>query len=221
MIVPSMTKEDLFREDSYDSEWVRGMTMNQVKKHQKKLGKLKTNSCTVLSVTNYKSPRKNDLVVVWYGVKYPDVGTAISCIIYYKYWTPRGFQYVEVVHNKYSREIIVFTSHAIDRLKERSNIAFNEYIVQDVNDTVSPNFYMSDYEYNGKTSKALLFKDTGMFILEEGDWGLYAVTYINKEQQGETQNELNTNRDNTEDKFNLCFMYDLKKSLSKRVRHEV
>lgn len=195
MIVSTMTESEVLKELRADVEWVDGRGYNLVKKYQHRIGKVK-DSIKVIAVTEYTTPRNNQVVVVWYAVKYPVVGHTFSSVVYFKYTSTNGrYQYLQLISNKrYGDKVVVYTSHAIDRLEERSGVTFREYIVQDIEGKHNANSFVSNYEYEGKTTKAMLFCDKGMFLCEDGKWGVNLVTYIDKTLQGDNQTQLYVQR---------------------------
>lgn len=188
MIVPSMTKQELIRELSQDVDWVYDRAYGIREKYRKTINKVTDRK--VLGFVKYTTPKKNQVLVAWSVYK---VGKDIvlSPVVFFCCPTSRGFQYINLASSPTSgvKLPVIYTSHAIDRLRERSNLTLQD-VVTISEQTSYGRCFIRDYEYEGRQAKALVVDGYGMFILVEQEWGLYAVTYIDKDQQGDVQNQI-------------------------------
>lgn len=188
MIVASMTKEELLKEITLDKQWVEDRAHGIVMKYRKKTKNFRGRK--VLGVTNYTTPRNNDVTAVWCANCFEKGVVSYSCSTYFRFMSPRGYQYITIIGNASTlSNPLIFTSHSIDRLMERCGMTFKDYIIEcELSDY--GNLYFNDYEYKGKVTKAMVVPNRGMFITVDGDWGWTTVTFIDKDLQGKVQNDV-------------------------------
>ena len=213
MIVPSMTKDELVKELSLDKDWVDGRVYGIDQKYKKKIMKVRGHE--VLAVTNYTTPRNNFVTVVWRATYVDRRTTILTAVPYFRYMTVRGYQYIMLMcHGKHSYTPLIYTSHCIDRMKERIGMDFRQYIIQSEAQD-NGGMFMDDYVYNGKQTKGLVFPNYGMFILDEATWGYAAVTFISKEQQGDVQNEITSEYERQRHMYNLRYENNIREQIRK------
>ena len=203
MIVQSMAKQELLRELNQDVDWVYERSYGIREKYRKVIKKVTDRK--ILGTVKYTTPKKNKVQVTWVVYRM-NKDIVLSPVILFCCPTPRGYQYINLISNTNgSVQIpIIYTSHAIDRLKERSSLTLLDVI--SIGERASyGRCYIRDYVYEDKQAKALVVDGYGMFILVEQEWGLYAVTYIDKDHQGEVQNQISDDYASTLWKSNQGF----------------
>ena len=190
-----MTKQELLHELNQDTDWVRERAYGISIKYEKVIKKVTDRK--ILGFVNYTTPKHNKVLVAW-TTYYISGSHIIAPVTFFCCPTNRGYQYINLVADtRGTIQIpIIYTSHAMDRLKERSNLTIQDVIRIGEKQSYGRCF-LRDYEYEGRQSKALVLEGHGMFIMVEQEWGLYAVTYIDKDRQGEVQNQISDDYDKT------------------------
>ncbi len=208
MIVSTMTKADVVRELNEENDWVNMRSYGIREKYKKKIRSCRGN--IVLSTVTYTSPRNNNLFVIWKCHRINREVVCVQPLFFIRYMTSRGYQYIGLITNKkYGDVPLIFTSHCVDRVKERSGMEFKDLMIyKETTDWTST--YIDDYEYEGRKSKGMVVEGKGMFIITESEWGFTAVTFITEEQQGDVQTTISVKAKTTRPVIEKAFREEMK-----------
>ena len=191
MITYTMTKDELVRELRAECDWLDGLRPGIVIKYKKRLNpRTAKEGFTLLGKTAYTTPRNNRVHVAWVREKVGNYITILS-VHFYEYTNQYGKkQYINPCYNGFGnnpRRIVVYTSHAMSRLLERAGMTIQDLLFYDNDETGYNIGYVGEYEYKGKKSTMFNLGDKGMFITEDCNWGVAAVTFVNYELLGPVQ----------------------------------
>ena len=184
MIVSTMTKDEVLREIRRDYVWVLERTDGIRIKYNKVIKSVKANR--TLGIVNYTTPNRNKVTVVWRVIVYGKGLIDIACSMYFHNMTPKGLQFLMPLNS--CTELLVYTSHCIDRMQERGSMSFGDYIryVEETENKCG----ITRYKYDGKETQLMSVGSNGAFIVVHGDWGITAVTFIGNDQFGENQSKV-------------------------------
>lgn len=189
-----MTRDELRKELIADDEWVRERMDGLRKKYNKQLRNKRIRENSILGTTHYKTPRGNDVFVCLIK-RSPDRKKKYAYIAFASLFSFRDGKKQKFVYprnnprtNTY-KNAIVFSSHSVDRMKERLGMGITEVFVQHIKMNYGCTAFM-DYDYNGRSDE--LYCDFGPCILlaREHPWGKIVSTIITKDQQHANQKVL-------------------------------
>lgn len=171
-----MTPQEMLKEVQGDYEWVLDRTDGIAKKYAKVTRRLKDGDHKVLGTVRYLTPRKNVVIVSWAVRKLGKVDDIYN-VMFFKYMTPRGYQYIEPIN--FGKQLFVYTSHSCDRMLERAGMTFNDYIDYYVGEKCHyGRRVIIGYEYDGKDCQLCQVGELGGFIAVMNEVGFVGVTFL-------------------------------------------
>ena len=187
-----MSRTELQREFAREDAYVGGMVDGIMKKYAKKM-KVAGENC-LLGITRYTNPTtRNNLVVAWCKVWNGHFNE-----IYYTYL----IEFIDNHKRNWVMSIngtaggssdavrpiaIVYTQHALERLKERAGLDFEGFIKEAYKSQFRNK--QTYYTYNGVQSVAFALGDKGLFLLDVNDWGTVCKTFVSTDLLGEVQTD--------------------------------
>ncbi len=191
MITYTMTKEELSKELLSDCLWLDSLRQGISIKYRKYLNpKTATEGHKTLAVTTYITPKNNKVICAWVRVKAGKCVT-VESMHFYEYTTNQGVkQYINPCYKGFTAtptisQIVVYSAHALQRLKERANMSLYDMFNYKGNHIAASQ--IGEYTYKDEKHTMFNFCDIGMFIYKPHEWGIIATTFINLELLGEEQ----------------------------------
>lgn len=184
-----MLKEDLLKELKKEIDFVSGLSFGILKKYHKQIANGKQEK--ILGITKYKSPRNNNIWVVWQLDIYDKKRKSISDTVFVEYRNNQGeVNYIMPCYNMYNTmsDCVVITGHSIQRLKERTGMDWKGFLEYGYSKKFK--FCYDSYVYQGKESQATAFGDKGLFMVVTDDkWGTTFKTFVSSDLLGTNQLE--------------------------------
>ena len=186
-----MSRLELQRELAREHVFVDGMVDGITKKYAKKM-KVVGESC-LLGITKYTNPTtRNTMWVVWYkewNGHFNDI-----CYSYFiEYLDDRTRNWLLPLNGSHKIDpngendlVLIYTQHALERLKERAGLDFQGFIRESLNQRFR--VMRTTYEYNGVESTGIALGNKGLFLLDKGVWGTVCKTFVSADLLGESQN---------------------------------
>lgn len=192
MILYTMTKEELVKELTADTQWIDSLRGGIVTKYSKRLNpKTAPDGHSLLGITTYTTPRKNRVIVAWTRVKTGKYIT-LESMHYFQYTAKNGtIQYINPCYGNQRLEpknIVIYTAHALQRVRERAGMNLLETLAYQCSNEATAH-YVGKYMYKGELKTMFNLGDKGMFITTEHRWGTTALTFVSYDLLGEAQEE--------------------------------
>ena len=185
MIVPSMTKAEVLKELSRDVDYIAQMQSGLRKKYARQL----KNKCDgLLGITRYVNPQTHNIqYVVWHKV-FNGYYCDISHISFIEYNDGRNINYLMPSFTNLGYTLsgcVVFTAHSIQRLYERAGLSWIDFLKEGYKEGFR--FGYQYYDYKGVKTLSTSFGLKGIFIVEEGKWGIVMKTFVSNNLLGTNQ----------------------------------
>ena len=193
MIVDTMTKAELYKELTDDTDWLCGRLGGLAKKFNKALKNKRVADRAILEVVEYTTPNNNKVISVIQKVVIKDKYATPTITSMFEYTTRNGMKrYIfPALDFDYDRikYLLIFSAHAVSRMRDRLGMTIKDLLenICTINDTCTSVF---KYDYNDNDNEyAVLLADCIGFAVP-CDWGFMITTIINQDQEYENQTEL-------------------------------
>lgn len=182
-----MSREELFAEVRADEMWVLGRLDGLRKKYNKQLKSKAYGHMSILGRTWYQTPNGNRVYTIvqkfFYDekCKYADV----SLVTLYEYDYGDKKRYLYPIYYRASnvfKHVIIFTDHAIDRMKQRLGKGILE-VFEDICVKQDTACCFVKYDYNGADDEFMGRISDGVAFARIHKWGLIVSTIISTEQE--------------------------------------
>lgn len=189
MINSKMTFDEINRELSADIKWMHGRLNGWMKKYRKQLRSKHIPNGNVLAITPYSTPNKNKAWAILQKrhINYSNYNEITFQVLFEDEQTGRFFYHT--IGEKKNDVFIIFTKHALDRLKERGNMNVFELLIQ-FSKTQNGAWHIEEYNYNNEEDVYFLSMGDGVFIVVENGSNLICKTYLHKSNEFSNQLEL-------------------------------
>ena len=186
-----MSRLEVQRELAREVEYVSNMACGIRKKYSKKL-MVKGGNC-LLGITRYTNPTtRNNLCVVWTKDWNGHFNEIYSTVLIESIENKKRNWVMATsgswgLDGKRDNYAIIYTQHALERVKERAGLDFNAFLTEE-SKTGFRNM-ATTYEYNGVVSNAMALNDKGLFLFETHDWGIICKTFVSANLLGDNQTD--------------------------------
>lgn len=196
MIVETMTRDEIFREIREDDEWVTLRCIGLRKKYNKALKNKRVKNHTLLGTVEYTTPRHNKVYCIVQKLYCDDkekyaIPTIISLYEFTSSDGKRRYIYpLQYMQSNRIQSLIVFSDHAISRLRERCNKSMMDlfFDICFVNDSCMS---WLKYDYNERDDEHFSVVGDTILLAKDSEWGVTVTTILNKNQLYENQEDMN------------------------------
>lgn len=187
MILDTMTLDERLNEMSSDYIWITNMYNGWYKKYAKALRKRQTNKRIYIDKKRYVTPNNNSLYVLFF-IEKSDYNSRFNKLVWYLLF--------ELVHNNGSSSFISYgdsgavtiTSHAIQRMHERSGKSFFELFVQDAVSSKNGILGWKLNDYTKNPNERICAWGDGVLLAIKLRYNAYvATTYLDRDDMHSNQ----------------------------------
>lgn len=180
MIVDTMSPDDKFRELNIDSIWINNMRGGWMRKYSKELKKKRKNTVTHTDTKKYVTPNHNTVYVLFY-IQKSDYNNRYNCLLWQVLF--------EFIHKNNSSSFILYrdsealtiSSHAIQRMHERSGKSLFDLLKHDTSSSKNGIFCWIQYDHNENPNERICAWGDGILLGKKLSYREYvATTYLDR-----------------------------------------
>lgn len=196
MIVETMTRDEVFREIQADDDWCAQRCIGLAKKYNKALKNKRIGHNSILGMVEYITPNHNKVHGIVQKVFVDDKQKyAIPAIVtIYEFVSSDGKRRhiypLNYMDSNRLQSLIVFSDHAVQRLRERCGKSMMDLFVDLCVENESCMSFIY-YDYNGKDDEHLSVIGDTILLAKDSEWGKTVTTILNKNQLYENQEDMN------------------------------